>query len=108
MGVNKNASVSTVPPPNQPPPRPPPTPQLPTHSEGIRVRGVPESTSKLAVETNKHNMSEIKEMLTFMPIECQISKLKMIGEYHADKTRTMLFFVTNKYQRRLILLRLYR
>ena len=82
MSVNKNSSISTVPPPNDPPPKPPPpTPLPPTQPEGIRRRGVPETTSKLAREINEQDITEIKEMLTVLSIKCQISELQKIDAY---------------------------
>ena len=96
VSVDKKASVPTVPPPNQPPQRPPPTPLPPTQPEGFRVRGVSETTSKLARERNKHDMAKIKELLKFMSIECQINELKRIGAYQVDKTRTIVSFLVKK------------
>ena len=56
VGVDNKASISTMPPQNQSPSRPPPIPQHPTQPERFGVRGVPESSSKLALERNKHDM----------------------------------------------------
>ena len=81
VSVDKNASVPTVSPPNEPAPRPQPMPVPPMQPEGIRVRGVLESTSKLARERNEHDMAEIKTMLTFLSVWCQISELKRMGAY---------------------------
>ena len=57
VGVDNKASISTRPPQNQSPSRPPPIPQHPTQPERFGVRGVPESSSKLALEINKHDMA---------------------------------------------------
>ena len=44
--------------------------------EGIRVRGVPESTSKLARERNENDMKEISDLMTFLSVECEITEIK--------------------------------
>ena len=72
--------------------------------EGIRVRGVPSSTSKLAGERNEHDMEEISDLMPFLSIECEITEIKRIGPYQEGRARTIVFTVANKFNRRLILL----
>ena len=72
--------------------------------EGIRVRGVPESTSKLARERKEHDMKEISDLMTFLSTECEITETKRIGPYQEGRARTIVFTVANKFHRRLILL----
>ena len=72
--------------------------------EGIRIRGVPESTSKLARERTEHDIKEISDLITFLSIECEITEIKRIGPYQEGKARTIVFTVANKFHRRLILL----
>ena len=72
--------------------------------EGIRVRGVRESTSKLARERNEHDMKEISDLMTFLSMECEITEIKRIGPYQEGRARTIVFTVANKFHRRLILL----
>ena len=72
--------------------------------EGIRVRGVLESTSKLARERNEHDMKEISDLMTFSSIECEITEIKRIGPYQEGRARTIVFTFANKFHRRLILL----
>ena len=72
--------------------------------EGIRVRGVPSSTSKLAGERNEHDMEEISDLMPFLSIEREITEIKRIGPYQEGRARTIVFTVANKFHRRLILL----
>ena len=72
--------------------------------ESIRVRGVPESTSKLARERNEHDMKAISDMWRFLSIECEITEIKRIGPYQEVRARTIVFTVANKLHRRPILL----
>ena len=79
---------------NKPEPKPP---------KGIRVGGVPESTTKIARERNEHDMKEVK-MLEFMSIDCEITEMQRIGPYQENRTRTIVFTVANRFHKRLILL----
>ena len=72
--------------------------------EGIRVRAVPESTSKLARERYEHDMKEISNLMTFLLIQCEITEIKRIGPYQEGRAWTIVFTVAIKFHRRLILL----
>ena len=48
-------------------------------------------------------MHEIKEMLNHMELECDITEVRRIGQQQRDRKRTVIFEVSNPWQRRLIL-----
>ena len=72
-------------------------------AKGIRVRGIPESNAKSALQRQQHDMHEIKEMLNHMELECDITEVRRIGQQQQDRKRTVIFEVSNPWQRRLIL-----
>ena len=76
----------------------------------IRVRGVPELTSKLADERIHAEMAAVEEMLDFFNIEDQkLSKIHRIGRYDSTKTvpRTLLMHLENSISKDLVLKSVY-
>ena len=78
--------------------KPPPKPA--EELDGIRIRGIPESTNK---ET-RLRQEQVQEVLTHMDVNASIRDVKRLGRYEENKTRTILLKVPNAYQRRMILL----
>ena len=78
---------------------------------GIRVRGVPELTSKSADERIHAEMAAVEEMLDFLNIEDKkLSKIHRIGRYDSTKTvpRTLLIHLENPISKDLVLKSAYR
>ena len=73
---------------------------------GIRVRGVPELTSKSADGRLHAEMAAVEEMLVFLNIEDKkLSKIHRIGRYDSTKTvaRTLLIHLENPISKDLVL-----
>ena len=49
--------------------------------EPIRIRGVPESISKIARESNEHDMRKVTKMLQFLSVGSRINEIKRLGPY---------------------------
>ena len=49
-------------------------------------------------------MSEVKAMLNFLELDCEITELRKIGQQQVNRNRTLVFKVANKWHRNLILL----
>ena len=71
--------------------------------DGIRIRGLQESDAEGARERNEKDMSEVKAMLNFLEIDCEITELRRIGQ-QGNRNRTLVFKVANRWHRSLILL----
>ena len=52
----------------------------PKEFDGIRIRGLQESDAESAREGNEKGMSEVKAMLNFLEIDCEITELRRIGQ----------------------------
>ena len=81
-------------------PPPKPAEQL----DGIRIRGILESTEKEARLRQDHDLAEFQKVLTHMGVNASIGDVKRLGRYDENKIRTILLNVPNAYQRRMILL----
>ena len=82
--------------------KPPPKPA--EELDGIRMRGIPESTVKEARLRQEHDLAEVQKVLTHMDVNASIGDVIRLGRYDENKTRTILLKVPNAYQRRMILL----
>ena len=79
---------------------PKPTKEL----DGIRIRGIPESTEKEARVRQEHDLAEAQKLLTHMEVNAIIGDVIRFGRYEENKLRTILLKVPNAYQRRMVLL----
>ena len=71
--------------------------------DGIRIRGIPESTEEEARLRQEHDLAEFQKVLTHMDVNASIGDVIRLGRYD-EKIRTILLKVPNAYQRRRILL----
>ena len=74
---------------------PKPTEEL----DGIRIRGIPESTEKEARVRQEHDLAEAQKLLTHMEVNAIIGDVIRFGRYEE-----ILLKVPNAYQRRMVLL----
>ena len=81
--------------------KPPPKPA--EELDGIRLRGIPESTKKEARLRQEHDLAEVQKVLTHMEVNASIGDVIRLGRYDENKIRTILLKVPNAYQRRMIL-----
>ena len=72
--------------------------------DGIRIRGIPESTEKEARLRQEHDLADVQKVLTHMDVNASIGDVIRLGRYDENKIRTILLKVPNAYQRRMILL----
>ena len=72
-------------------------------AKGIRVRGVLEISSLNAWEKQPDDMKEIKQMLAFMNVDCDITEMRCLGPQHENRINTIDFEVRNSWHNRLIL-----
>ena len=79
-------------------------PNSPEELDGIRIRGIPESTEKEARVRQEHDLAEVQKLLTHMEVNAIIGDVIRLGRYNENKTRTILLKVPNAYQRRMVLL----
>ena len=79
-------------------------PKPPEELDGIRIRGIPESTEKEARVRHEHDLAEVQKLLTHMEVNAIIGDVIRLGRYEENKTRTILLKVPNAYQRRMVLL----
>ena len=79
-------------------------PKPPEELDGIRIRGIPESTEKEARVRQEHDLAEVQKLLTHMEVNAIIGDVIRLGRYEENKTRTILLKVPNAYQRRMVLL----
>ena len=79
-------------------------PKPPEELDGIRIRGIPESTEKEARVRQEHDLAEVQKLLTQMEVKAIIGDVIILGRYEENKTRTILLKVPNAYQRRMVLL----
>ena len=77
-------------------------PKPPEELDGIRIRGIPESTEKEVRQ--EHDLAEVQKLLTHMEVNAIIGDVIRLGRYEENKTRTILLKVPNAYQRRMVLL----
>ena len=82
--------------------KPPPKPA--EELDGIRIRGIPESTEKEARLRQEHDLAEVQKVLTHMDVNASIGDVICLGRYDENKISTILLKVPNAYQRRMILL----
>ena len=71
---------------------------------GIRIRGLRERDAQSAREKNEKKISEVKAMLNFLEIDCEITELRRIGPQQVNRNRTLVFKAAKKWHRNLILL----
>ena len=81
---------------------PPPKPA--EELDGIRIRGIPESTKKEARLHKERDLAEVQKVLTHMDVNASIGDVIRLGRYDENKSRTILLKVPNEYQRRVILI----
>ena len=79
-------------------------PKPPEELDGIRIRGIAESTEKEARVRKEHDLAEVQKLLTHMEVNAVIGDVIRLGRYEENKTRTILLKVPNAYQRRMVLL----
>ena len=79
-------------------------PKPPEELDGIRIRGIPESTEKEARVRQEHDLVEVQKLLTHMEVNAIIGDVIRLGRYEENKTRTILLKVPNAYQSRMVLL----
>ena len=54
--------------------------------DGIRIRGLQESDAESARERNEKDISEVKAMLNFLEIDCEITEQRRIGQQQVNRT----------------------
>ena len=72
--------------------------------DGTRIPGLQENDAESARERKERDMSDVKAMLNFLENDCKITELRRIGIQQLNRDRTLVFKVSNKWHRNLILL----
>ena len=72
--------------------------------DGVRFRGIPESSGKTARERYDEDVLKVKEILAHMDIDCPMDDVKRVGTYENEKTRTIIAKFSSEHHRRLVLL----
>ena len=65
--------------------------------DGIRIRGIPESTEKEVRLRHEHDLAEVQKVLTHMDVNASIGDVIRLGRYDENKIRTIQLKVPNAY-----------
>ena len=70
---------------------------------GIRVRGIPEPQSEDMPEKLESDKNSVLSLLNHLDVKAKLKDVRRVGKFVENKHRTIIFYVENPWDKRLIL-----